>query len=472
MNKSIPSIPGPFQDTWRSLSHFRVPEWYINGKFGLFIHWGAYAVPAFGNEWYPRNMYLNGSKEWEHHRTEFGSHAEFGYKDFIPRFRAEAFDPDGWAGLFRRSGARFVVPVAEHHDGFAMYDSKLSDWTSAKMGPKRDIVGDLAEAVRRQHMVFGLSSHRAEHWWFFDGGMQIDSDVRDGKYAGLYAPAQPRDTQPNEEFLDDWLARCCELVDRYRPQLVWFDWWIEQPVFEPYLRRFAAYYYNRGHEWQRGVAINYKNRSFPGTAAVYDVERGLLGGIHPHFWQTDTSICNNSWGYVEEREYKSTEFVIGDLVDIVSKNGALLLNIGPKPDGTIPDEEQRVLLEIGDWFAVNGEAVYDSRPWKVYGEGPTRVDGGSFSDTKRKPYTGQDIRFTTRGRRLYAFILGKPASGKVTVRSLAQSLRLFEGRIGSVELLGLKEKLSWTHGSRGLRVSLPGGPFHFGTAVLKITPAE
>jgi alpha-L-fucosidase len=446
---------GPFEPTWESLESYQAPAWYQDGKLGIFIHWGVYSVPAFGNEWYPRNMYQEGTPEFAHHVATHGLQNKAGYKDFIPKFRAERWDPDAWAELFRRAGARFVVPVAEHHDGFAMYDSKLSEWTAAKMGPRRDLIGELAAAVRRQYLVFGLSSHRAEHWWFFDGGMRFDSDVKDGRNAGLYAPAQPRDTQPNQEFLDDWFARTTELVDAYEPQLVWFDWWIEQPVFEPYLRRFAAWYYNRGAEWGRGVAINYKNRSFREKAAVFDVERGLLAGIRPLFWQTDTSISKNSWGFVAEQDYKSAGSLIGDLVDIASKNGALLLNIGPRPDGTIPEPEQNILLEIGEWLAVNGEAIYDSRPWKVYGEGPTAVVEGSFKDTAREAFTGRDVRFTTRGETLYAILLAWPEGGEAVIRSLATDLRLHEKRVGSVELLGCREPLRWSVRANGLHVKLP-----------------
>src|SRR5262249_2366181 len=265
-------------------------------------------------------------------------------------------------------------------------DCGLSEWCAAKMGPKRDLIGDLAGAARRQGLVFGVSSHRAEHWWFFDGGMEFDSDVQDPRFAGLCGPARPEKILPDREFLADWLARTCELVDRYQPQLIWFDWWIEQPVFQPYLQTFAAYYYNRGAQWQRGVAINYKNQSFPERAAVWDIERGQLGGIRPLFWQTDTSISKYSWGYVGSQDYKTAGEIIGDLVDIVSKNGCLLLNIGPRPDGTIPEPEEQVLREIGRWLAVNGEAIYDTRPWKQFGEGPTQVVEGSFNDTKRAPF--------------------------------------------------------------------------------------
>jgi len=470
MSKAFPIPEGPFQPTWESLERYQVPQWYLDAKFGIFIHWGLYAVPGFGNEWYPRNMYQKGSAEFEHHLATYGPQAKFGYKDFIPLFRAEKFDPDHWAGLFRRAGAKFVVPVAEHHDGFAMYDCSHSEWNAAQMGPQLDLIGELAEAVRRQWLIFGLSSHRAEHWWFFDGGMEFDSDVQDPRNAGLYGPAQPRTTQPHEAFLEDWLARTCELVDKYQPQLVWFDWWIETPAFEPYLRQFAAYYYNRGAEWSRGVAINYKNRAFPERAAVYDIERGQLTDIRPLFWQTDTAVSKNSWGYVKEQEYKTPASLIGDLVDIASKNGALLLNIGPRPDGTIPEPEERILLEIGKWLALNGEAIYGTRPWKVFGEGPTVVGSGSFTDTRRQAFTAQDIRFTTKGDALYAIFLGWPARGETMIQSLGSNLKLYPGEVGAVEMLGVKGALRWTRGARGLRVQLPAERPGEHAFVLKITP--
>jgi alpha-L-fucosidase len=466
---------GPFQPTWESLRNYRVPDWYINGKFGIFIHWGLYAVPAFGNEWYPRNMYQPGTREFEHHVKTYGPQSQFGYKDFIPLFKAERYDPTHWADLFRRAGARYVVPVAEHHDGFAMYDCSFSDWTAARMGPRRDLIGDLAAAVREAGLVFGCSTHRAEHWWFMDGGKLFDSDVRDPRYAEFYGPAHPRDSWPDATYLDEWLVRTCELVDKYRPQLVWFDWWIEQPIFQPYLQKFAAYYYNRGAQWSQGpaggVAINYKYDAFREGTAVFDVERGQLDRIRPYFWQTDTSISKNSWGYVAEQDYKSAESIIHDLVDIVSKNGALLLNIGPRADGTIPEPEEEVLLEIGRWLAINGEAIYHTRPWRLFGEGPTRVLAGAFTDTQRAPFTSADIRFTVAREALYAIVLAWPADGQVTITSLAEGRELYERRIGQVELLGSPEPLTWTRNARGLHVALPAQKPCDHAFALRITPA-
>jgi alpha-L-fucosidase len=455
---------GPFAPNWPSLAKFEAPAWYQDAKFGVFLHWGVYSVPAFDNEWYPRNMYKEGEKAFAHHLATYGPQSKFGYKDFIPMFKAEKFDARKWAALFKAAGIRYVVPVAEHHDGFPMYDCSFTDWSAAKMGPKRDVVGELAEATRAEGLIFGLSSHRAEHWWFFGEGTKFDSDVRDPRYAGLYAPAADRErsekqeTPPSPEFMDDWLARTAELVDKYKPQLVWFDWWIAQPAFHANLQKFAAFYYNRGKEWGKGVAINYKKHggeSFPDTAGVLDIERGQLANLRPLFWQTDTSVSKTSWGYVSDHEYKTVDSIVDDLVDIVSKNGSLLLNIGPRPDGTIAEPEEKMLREIGQWLAVNGEAIYGTRPFLIYGEGPTQVMEGPFSDTKRKPFTAEDVRFTTKDGKLYATVLDWPTSGRVTIRSLSRKSPPWPGEIASVELLGSKDKLKWTRDDTGLAVDLP-----------------
>jgi alpha-L-fucosidase len=463
---------GPFRASWESLEAYKVPEWYKDAKFGIFIHWGVYSVPAFDNEWYPRNMYLKDNPVFKHHIETYGPQAKFGYKDFIPQFRAEKFDPDRWAELFRKAGAKYVVPVAEHHDGFPMYDCTVTEWSAAKMGPKRDIVGALAVAVRKQGLHFGASTHRAEHWWFFNGGMTFDSDVKDPRYAGLYGPAQPDKTQPDKAYLDDWLARTSDIVEKYQPEVVWFDWWIEQPVFQPYLQKFAAYYYNRAAQWKRGGVINYKLKTFPERTAVLDIERGKLDTVRPLFWQTDTSVGEKSWGYIKDEKFRTPHSVVDELVDIVSMNGCLLLNIGPKPDGTIPDEVQRILLDIGQWLAINGEAIYGTRPWKVCGEGPTKVVGGSFKDTEGKPFTGEDIRFTVKGDTLYAIALAWPENGKLTVKSLAAGSPLTKREIKTVELLGSKAKLKWARNGGGLTIELPAQkPCDYAFA-FKISPVD
>lgn len=461
---------GPFAASWQSLSGYNVPAWYLDAKFGIFIHWGAYSVPAFGSEWYPRNMYQADQPEFQHHIQAFGPQLQFGYKDFIPRFKAEKFNPAGWAALFRKSGAKYVVPVAEHHDGFPMYDCSFTDWSAAKMGPHRDVVGELAKAVRAEGLVLGVSSHRAEHWWFYDGGRKFPSDVQDPKNAGLYAPAQPERTadgksesSPDAAFLNDWLARTTELVDKYHPQLIWFDWWIEQPVFQPYLQRFAAFYYDRGAEWNKGVAINYKKESFPAHTAVLDIERGKLDKVRDQFWQTDTSVGLKSWGYIEGEKFRTADSLVDDLVDIVSKNGALLLNIGPRADGTIPDEVQTILLDIGRWLSVNGEAVYGTRPFEIYGEGPTEVLSGGFTDAKSKPFTGQDIRYTTKGKTLYMIALDWPGA-ELHAKSLGTNGALKGHKIRGITLLGSHAQLKWKQTGDALTVMSPArgsGEFAF-----------
>jgi alpha-L-fucosidase len=471
---------GRFKASWDSLEAYEVPKWYQDAKFGIFIHWGVYSVPAFGNEWYPRNMYRKGTPEFDYHVKKFGPHNKFGYKDFIPMFKAEKFDADAWAELFEKAGARFVVPVAEHHDGFQMYESALSKWNAKEMGPKRDLIKEIADAVRKRNMVLGLSNHRAEHWWYMDEGMKFDSDVRDPKYADFYGPAkdQPgneyhRDNymsnSPDQDFLEDWLARSCELIDKYQPQIMWYDWWIMNLSFKPYLKKLAAFYYNRGEEWNKGVAINYKYDAFPVGTAVFDVERGQLSGMRSLFWQTDTAVSKNSWGYIENHDYKDAEDIVCDMVDIVSKNGALLLNIGPRADGTIPEEEQRILLEIGDWLSINGEAIYETRPWEIFGEGPTQVKEGSFTDTHREAYTSEDFRFTTKDGAVYATVLSWPEDGELKIKCMSKGSGLLTDEISKIELVGSSESVEWNRMDDGLHIKASGRPAKDYCAVFKIS---
>ena len=451
-----PGVPGgrqPFEATWASLQRHEVPKWYLDAKFGIFIHWGVASVPAFQSEWYPKWMYTKGKPAFDHHVATYGPHKEFGYKDFIPRFTMEKFDADAWAQLFKRSGARYVVPVAEHHDGFALYDYSGSDWTSLKMGPKRDLVGELAEAVRSEDLHFCVSSHRAYNWRFFTYDERFDTV--DPANAGLYGRPHGPDAPADKAFLENWLERSVELVDKYQPELVYFDWCIGWPEFEPYRRKFAAHYYNQAARWGREVTINYKEEDFAPGAGVWDIERGHLDELREDYWQTDTSVCRNSWCYIDDPDYKSSRSLIHDLVDIVSKNGCLLLNIGPRPDGTIPDEQRQILLEMGDWLKVNGEAIYQTRPWKVFGEGPTRIKTGTFQEKEGHDFTTRDIRFTSHGDVVYATVLGVPSDGRVLIRSMASGLRLIPGTIGGVELLG-HGVVDWEQGEDGLRVTLPG----------------
>ena len=414
-------------------------------------------------------MYQQGSPDFAHQVATYGPQAQFGYKDLIPKFTAEHFDPAVWAKLFHDSGARYVIPVAEHHDGFPMYQSNLTDWCAGKMGPKRDVLGELATAVRAEGMHLGASSHRAEHDWFFDGGRHFASDVNDPKYAAFYGPAQLNGadhgdvgnlarefTYVSPAFMDDWLARTAEIVERYHPDLVYFDWWVGEPDFRSHLQRFATYYYNHAAAQHQPVVLFYKLNDMADGSATLDLERGGLGDIRSQPWQTDTSLSNGSWGYIEHDTYKSPETVIHQLADVVSKNGNLLMNVGPRPDGTIPESAANTLLAVGTWLKVNGDAIYGTRPWRQYGEGPTKFEAGSFHDTDSKPYTAEDYRFTTKDGALYAIELGWPKGGEAIVHALGSNVGTRE--VASVALLGSARPLTFEQKPDGLHVHVPAGP--------------
>jgi alpha-L-fucosidase len=476
---------GPYRADWATLIKYQQPQWYKDAKFGIFIHSGVYSVPAAENEWYPRNMYRPDEGAYKNFHEHFANaDPAKGYKDLIPPFRAEHFDAAAWANVFKESGAQYVVPVAEHHDGFSMYDSGLSDWTVVKMGPKRDTLGELSKAIRAEGLHFGLSSHRAEHNFFYDGGRAIRSDVNDPKYASLYGPAHQwfeaagdnhsliNDwTYVSDAWTRDWLARDTELVEKYKPEVVYFDWWIGQPNFRPAVAEFAAFYYNYAVAHGYTGVIDFKDYSLNWKAGVRDFERGQQDHIVADHWQTDTSISNASWGYIEHDTFKTPEFLVHQLIDIVSKNGNLLLNFGPRSDGTIPDEVRTTLLEMGAWLKVNGDAIYATTPWKTFGEGPTQVMAGAFHDTDTKPYTPEDFRFTAKGSAVYAIGLACPADRKATIHSLGWAHEGASIPIANVELIGSSEKVTWTQAADALNVTLPEGAACKYAYALKLTPA-
>ena len=462
---------GPYQDTWASLSAHETPRWFRDAKFGIFIHWGVYSVPAFDNEWYPRNMYIQGSRANLHQVETYGPLDKFGYKDFVPMFRAEHFDPDAWCALFKKAGARYVVPVAEHHDGFQMYKSELSHWNAAEMGPHRDITGELTAAINRAGLINGASSHRIEHWFFQGHGRDFESDVRAhaDERDHLYWPSHSVEDEdiggvldaspvPTAEYLEDWMIRTVEIIDRFHPHQLYFDWWIMQKAARPYLRKIAAYYFNRAAEWGQEVMLINKMDAFMYGAATRDTERGGLRTAPPDPWQTDTAAATNSWCYTTENHYKSADMILRDLVDAVSKNGCMLLNVGPKADGTIGPEDTRILTEIGDWLSVNGEAIYGTRTFMVQEEGPTQPQSGAFSDGKETPYTSADFRFTIGQGNLYAIALREDPEGKYLIRTLADLGR--KNNQGSANVLPEKVEcldpatpvLSWRQTEQGLEI--------------------
>lgn len=442
---------GPFKDDWESLSHYGIPDWYARAKFGLFVHWGVYSVPAFHNEWYSREMYQKGSRTYAHHRKTYGRN--FGYKDFIPQFKAEHYDPKEWAELFAESGARYVTPVGEHHDGFKMYPSELCEWNAVNMGPKRDVYGELKKELTDRGIKYCSSSHRAEHYWFMNGGRDIPgSDVQDERYREFYGPSvanakgdpsrRPEGSiVPSKAWLEDWLASTCELVDVNRPYTIYFDWWVRQHAFRPYMKKFLAYYYNRSRELGMEVCVFYKWDGVMYHCAVLDIERGQLAAINPRPWQNDTAIAKNSWGYTQGNDFKTPYELICNLIDVVSKNGCLMLNVGPKADGTICPEEAAVLREIGKWLQINGEAIYDTSPYKTFGEGPSNC-GGSFKE--KFSFTKKDFRFTYKPDALYVFALMPNQKNIYRLKTLGSKDDALNYQILGVSLLGRNCNVSFT----------------------------
>lgn len=460
---------GPYRADWASLTDMELPDWFKKAKFGIFIHWGIFSVPAYANEWYSRNMYIEGSREFEHHVATYGPHKDFGYKDFIPMFTADKFNPDEWADLFQEAGAKYIMPVAEHHDGFQMYQSGLSKFNAADMGPRRNVLGELKQTFEQRGMLFAASSHRAEHLWFMGVGKSFESDIKEPLQVGdFYWPSleeQPNQEDmfsapyPTEEFLTDWLLRTCELIDDYRPRLLYFDWWIQHEGYKETFKQIAAYYYNRGIEWGTPVAICYKHDAMPFGSGIVDVERGKFADTKPYYWQTDTAIAKNSWCYTTELQYKTPCEILCYLIDVVSKNGNLLLNVGPKGDGSIPEEDTRILKEIGAWLKVNGESVYNSKPWRIPAEGPTKEAEGKFSEGRQSSYTSKDFRFTAGHGCIYATCLSYPEDGTLVIRSLAKNTdangTAFQGILTSAEILGCNGPVSYEQTSEGLIVHGP-----------------
>ncbi len=453
---NIDSVASPkgtevFQPNWENIAaNYQFPEWFTDGKFGIFIHWGPYAVPAFDSEWYARNMYLQGHKAYEHHVKTWGTQDKFGYKDFIPMFKAEKFNAEEWVDLFKKSGAKYVVPVAQHHDGFAMYDSDLNEWNSVDMGPGRDIVGELKAALEKENLMFGLSTHRAENAWFFNGGMKFPSDVQDSTIT-LYGRRYETEKY-TEDLAREWLTHTYELIHKYEPKLIWFDWTVNNPVLMPYFNKFMAYYYNNALDWNEKVVVNTK-QGYPTDVHVWDMERGKSGEMMQFPWQTDTSVGKHSWSYIDGEENKTPEQIVHDLVDIVSKNGNLLLNIGPRADGTITDEQKAVLLSIGKWLEINGEAIYGTRCWKKFGEGDAEPTKGSFTDNQATAYTVRDIRFTTKGNDFYATVLSWSDKDMI-IKSLDKNA-IADAKIQDIKLLGSDEKIKWQQTDEGLKLSFP-----------------
>jgi alpha-L-fucosidase len=475
---------GPFQPTWESLQkNYKVPQWFIDGKFGIFMHWGLYSVPAYrgggASEWYETHLYGGGNTlTW--HGEHFGTLDKFGYKDFIPLFTADKFDPDAWASLFKKSGAKYVIPTGQHHDNFSLWDSKVNPWNAKAMGPKRDLIGDLSAAVRRQGLKFGVSNHGIEAYEFVKPNARVTAllkdrqlDLWDPKWADFYNVANRGKPEDIQRFLVNWVERNIELIDQYHPDMLWFDNGVDVRELDPLKLWVAAYYYNSAAKWGKEVSISTKKAAYAPAGdnihtigSIIDFEKigaRSPAGIRTGSWQVDDPIGSN-WGYAEGMSVSSAQAIIGRLISVVSQNGNLLLNISPKADGTIPDNQRQTLLGVGEWLDVNGEAIYGTHNWVQFRDG---APPGARTGGEGRGARGPEIRYTVKGDALYAIFVGNyPES--ITLSALAAG-KAPEGRIQSITMLGGSGALEFKQDESGLHVATPGtAPCKY-AYVLKIT---
>ena len=448
---------GPYDPEWESLeNHEEAPTWFRDAKLGMYFHWGIYSVPAYETEWYPRLMYDSNDEfdNWdtnvyEFHTETYGPPDEAPYQDFLPELTAENFDPEAWADLFEDVGARFAGPIAEHHDGWSNWDSAINPWNAGDRGPHRDIVGELESAIRRRGLKFMTSFHHERTREHYQYAHKNYPSVMEG-----YPEEVMYGNIEEDLYFDHWLARLVEVIDNYAPDLIWHD--AELPnIPEDHHRQYLAYYFNRAAERDQEPVVTAKNEELPLDVTVEDFERGRPAEQLNRPWLTDTSITTNGWLYTEEEDLKSPETVVHELVDIVSKNGCMLLNFGPRPDGTIPETQKEVLRGVGDWLDTHGEAIYETRPCNTFGEGPTRLEeGGHFLDDIE--YTAEDVRYTQSkdGETIYAIVMGWPERETVTLESVDVA-----NDDGTVGLLGGPDDLNYeVAGDSRLSIDVPDIP--------------
>jgi len=478
IDKILAQTQKDFQPTFASLEKSNpVPEWFKDAKFGIYFHWGVYSVPAFANEWYPRGMYIKGSSENKHHTEIYGDPSQWPYNNFItggkdkhgnfvqfaPKLRSEGgkFDPDEWAQLFADAGAKFAGPVAEHHDGFSMWASKVNPWNAKDIGPKLDLVGLLTKAIRKRNMKLILSMH---HAFNITGYYNVVPQTNDPKLQMLFGQ---QGKEKNEAF---WLSKHKEIIDNYKPDIIWQDFNLHV-ISQSVLLEFLSYYYNKASEWNQKVVATYKD-GLNSKCAVLDYERGGPADITDNYWLTDDAISSSSWCYTEGIGYYSKKQILHGFLDRISKNGNLLLNISPKADGTIPQEQKDVLLAMGAWLKKYGEAVYYTRAWEKYGEGPTKMGAAHGIMSAPTEGTAQDVRFTRSkdSATLYAILLGWEK--EIVLKSLS-SHRIDCKNLKSVELIngeaGNYLPLNFKQGLEGLIVSLPEHSFDEPAYVLKLS---
>ncbi len=478
---NLPVAPGPFQPSLESLINYSCPEWFRDAKFGIWAHWGPQAVPMDG-DWYARGMYEEGNKHYKYHLEHYGHPSEFGYKDIIPLWKAEKWDPDRLMALYKKAGARYFVSMGTHHDNFFLWNSKLHSWNAVNMGPKRDVVGDWQKAAQKLGLRFGVSEHLGASFTWFQSSHRADKtgpkagvpyDGANPKYEELYHfPAEPGDKSwysTNPRWHQQWYNEIKELVDNYHPDLLYSDGGVAFGKDHVVGLSMIAHLYNQDaarHGGKSEAIYNCKQKSE--GRWIEDLERGIMPKIDPYPWQTDTSI--GDWYYNRNWKFRPVSWVIHMLVDNVSKNGNLLLNVVQRPDGSLDPEVEQMLEQLAAWTAIHGEAIYGSRPWLVFGESVVRVKGGNFKEDFK--YNAREIRFTTKGATLYAIALGWPEDGQLLVRSLAKPAGENINNLTSVSLLGFDGKVEWKQTAEGLVVTLPAQKISEFTTALKITGTE
>ncbi len=498
--------PGPFRPAWDSLENYKTPDWFRDAKFGIWAHWGPQCQPEHG-DWYARKMYMEGDGDYKFHVEKYGHPSKFGFKDVINQWKAENWDPENLVALYKKAGAKYFFAMANHHDNFDNYNSKYQTWNATKIGPKKDIIGGWAKAAKNNGLRFGVSVHAAHAWSFYEksqkadqsgpfAGIPYDGNITKDKgkntwwdgfdpqelYAQNHTPSENGDNQeaffkqwdwshnasiPDKNYCEKFFNRTVDLINKYELDSIYFDDTVLPlyPISDVGLR-IAAHLYNsnikrNGGKLEavlNGKILNEQQRK----CMVWDIERGQSNAIEPLPWQTDT--CIGDWHYdrriYEKKKYKSAKTIIHTLADVVSKNGNLLLNIPVRGDGTIDSEEMAVVEGITAWMQQNGESIFGTRPWKVFGEGPASeeivpLSAQGFNEGKGRPFTGQDIRFTSKGNALYAIALGAPVAGKVLIKALANNSPNYTEKIGQVTLLQSGEPLNFERLNIGLLVTLP-----------------
>lgn len=481
--------------SWEKLAeHEEAPDWFRDAKFGIYFHWGPYSVPAFGNEHYPRTMYGHPSgkmpikseskrtynlgvgfqsfREHLFHKENFGEPLEMEYHDFIPLFKAEQFNADQWADLFHLAGAKFAGPVAEHHDGYAMWDSEITPWNAKDTGPCRDLVGELESAIRKKGLKFITTFHHARmgrapsesserdkrKWHYYGRDKYFERTLPE--YEDTDELAKLYGSMPWDDFLEMWNKKLEEVIYKYRPDLIWFDSWLDR-IPQKNRRAFVDTYLTAAASWDSPVVITYKQNDLPQDVGIVDFEKGRLDRLTNYAWLTDDTISagvwteTGSWSYTEELDIKSSKELIHTLIDIVSKNGNLLLNISPRANGSIPNEQRHSLIGMGEWLRINGEAIYGTRPFKIYGEGPKRMVSSGHFIQMDGAYNAENLRFTTKGNSLFVIQMGWLGSFKPFIVSSLNKDVMSNVVIEEVSVLGSDEQIQWEHTDEGLKIRTP-----------------